>query len=211
MPKTWILATAALFIGAAALPAVAQTAADEPSAADDGPSHALTGAAVIFNMMDSDGDGALDIDEVGALTRAIFTTLDRNEDGKLSKDELNAALRRLHGGPSFGPPPGGPRAGEGRGPNHGEETRGPHHGDHHPGDQRFGQGQSRDSGQPGDPRFQGPPQRFQQALTRGPAAVAPAIAGRLLAFSFGSIDANDDGAISQEEYAAAFPRLAQSR
>jgi hypothetical protein len=74
---------------------------------DAGPSHALTGAAIVFNMIDANGDGSLDLTEVGSLTQAIFTTLDRDEDGLLSKDEINAALRHWRApgaGPGFQPP-----------------------------------------------------------------------------------------------------------
>ena len=68
------------------------------SESDAGPSHRLTGAAVIFNLIDGDGDGAIDLEEASTLFEAIFTTLDADDDGKLSKREINSALGRMYGG-----------------------------------------------------------------------------------------------------------------
>ena len=172
-PKTLIIACAALLTSAATFPAAAQQMMRPEAAtpqANDGPSHMLTGAAVIFNMMDGDGDGALDMGEVGALTQAIFTTLDRDEDGKLSKDEINAALRQMQASRSaFGPRPGGPDADRGT---------------------------------------DGPAERFREALRNGqwhrPGGPRPAP-------TFGNIDTNNDGVISQDEFQAATRRPAQEQ
>lgn len=68
------------------------------SDSDAGPSHRLTGAAVLFNLIDDDADGAIDLQEASALFEAIFKTMDADGDGKLSKSEINSALRRMHGG-----------------------------------------------------------------------------------------------------------------
>jgi hypothetical protein len=75
-------------------PAPEVTAGDS----DSGSSHRLTGAAVIFNLIDGDGDGAIDLEEATTLFEAFFTTLDADDDGKLSKSEINSVLRRAHGG-----------------------------------------------------------------------------------------------------------------
>jgi hypothetical protein len=124
MPSNNLTAVAALLaMGIATLPASAQTPAPEitqpeatapevvgpgsadpgataqgPSApgSDAGPSHRLTAAAVVFNLVDRDGDGEIDFDEANTLFEAVFTTLDADDDRKLSKDEINAALRRMH-------------------------------------------------------------------------------------------------------------------
>ena len=181
-PKTLTLACAVLLSSVASLPAAAQTAPAEPSETAttddaDGPSHALTGAAVIFNMMDQNGDGALDIDEVGALTRAIFTTLDRDDNGVLSKDEINTALRRMQGG---GPWSGqGPRAPQVRGG---------------PGDGL------------GVPHIQGDAEHFREAVRNRFGPGGPQFPPRPQLPNFGNLDRNDDGVISQEEFEAAVPR-----
>jgi hypothetical protein len=120
--RSKVLMTVAAFLltGAATLPASAQTPAPEStqpemtapqvtaphtaepeataSESDAGPSHRLTSAAVVFNLIDRDSDGEIDLQEASALFEAIFTTLDADENGKLSKDEINSALQRMHGG-----------------------------------------------------------------------------------------------------------------
>jgi Ca2+-binding EF-hand superfamily protein len=65
------------------------------SESNAGPSHRLTSAAVVFNLIDRNGDGEIDREEASTLFDAIFTTLDANDDGKLSKDEINSALHRM--------------------------------------------------------------------------------------------------------------------
>lgn len=131
MPRKFLVAlTALLLAGAATVSAGAQTPAPEstqsgtatpepeaaaPSESNAGPSHRLTGAAVVFNLVDSDGDGEIDLEEATTLFEAMFTTLDADDNGKLSKDEINAALRRMNAGGS-----------EGRGQDHHQEGHGHH-------------------------------------------------------------------------------------
>jgi hypothetical protein len=102
MPCKFLVAlTALLLTGAATVSARAQTPEPEtaaPSESNAGPSHRLTGAAVVFNLVDSDGDGEIDLEEASTLFETIFTTLDADNSGKLSKDEINAALRRMNAG-----------------------------------------------------------------------------------------------------------------
>lgn len=136
MPRTLTsLAGVLLLAGAATAPAFGQDAmppappppemaAPEAPAepdADAGPSHRLTGPAVVFNLIDRDRDGTIDMAEASILFESIFITLDSDDDGKLSKAEINAALQRMHGGMDRGGPRGGHHGP--RGP------RGEHHDD----------------------------------------------------------------------------------
>lgn len=96
-PKTIMIATAALAMAAAAQPALA--------ASGPQPGDPPLRAAVMFNLLDSNGDGVVDATEAAAVTTAIFATLDVNGDDKLTSDELQAAVGRMHMGP-------GPRQGQ---------------------------------------------------------------------------------------------------
>jgi hypothetical protein len=104
--KLFVAAGVLLLMCAPTLPATAQTSAPtdsqatqpETTAPNEGPSHRLTGAAVIFNLVDRDGDGEIDFEEASTLFESVFVTLDADDNGKLSKDEINAALRRMHSG-----------------------------------------------------------------------------------------------------------------
>lgn len=111
-PKILIVAVAALAAsGAATLPA---SAAPEPGKMP-------LRATVMFNLVDRNGDGSIDKDELDAVRNAIFAAIDANNDGKLSKDEIQAigqgmrdrAQGRFQQRPHFGWQ-GGPR--DGRGP-----------------------------------------------------------------------------------------------
>jgi hypothetical protein len=53
---------------------------------------------VLFNLIDRNGDGAVDKTEAAALTDAIFATLDTDRNGTLSAAELASGLARMHGG-----------------------------------------------------------------------------------------------------------------
>jgi hypothetical protein len=116
--KAFVAAAVFIAIGAATIPAGAQTPepenaqpeAPETTAPDTtapettapepagGPSHRITGAAVVFNLIDGDGDGEIDLGEASKLFEAMFTTLDADDDGKLSKAEINSAIWRMRGG-----------------------------------------------------------------------------------------------------------------
>lgn len=83
---------------------------------------------ILFNLLDRNGDGVIDQDELATLTKAVFAAADTNGDGKISADEFDKALpfgggrpgmmgRFMHHGPGFGGPGFGPRFGmDGRHP-----------------------------------------------------------------------------------------------
>jgi hypothetical protein len=113
--KSLVAAAVFVWFGLGALPVKAQTpgpestqpqtmapeaTAPEATAPEsrDGPSHRITGAAVLFNLIDFDRDGAISQEEAGKLFDAVFTTLDADDDGKLSKDEINSALWKMREG-----------------------------------------------------------------------------------------------------------------
>ena len=45
-------------------------------------------AEIMFNLIDVNGDGAIDQNEITALQRAIFTAVDKDKNGTLSKEEF---------------------------------------------------------------------------------------------------------------------------
>jgi len=111
-------------------------------------------ATVMFNMLDENGDGALDAAEIEKVTAAIVASVDTDGDGKLTQEELGGIMARLgRGGPGERGPKGGDHQGQkmGRGGDHdgmgrGHGGRGGHDGDH----QRFGQQQGpQGQGMPG--------------------------------------------------------------
>ncbi|CAN5216106.1 hypothetical protein BH10PSE9_BH10PSE9_23760 [soil metagenome] len=109
-PKILLVAAAAMTLtGAAAVPASA--------APGDAPKMPLR-ATVMFNLVDRNGDGSIDKDELDAVRNAIFAAIDANGDGKLSKDEIQAVGQgmrdRAQQRPHFGWQGGPPR--DGRGP-----------------------------------------------------------------------------------------------
>jgi hypothetical protein len=177
--RTLIVAVAALTAsGAATLPA---SAAPEPGKMP-------LRATVLFNLVDRNGDGSIDKDELDVVRNAIFAALDANADGKLSKDELQAATQRMRDGararfmqrPHFGwqGPPRDGRDGRGPGPRW----------DGRPGPQQPGPRQ-------GMLDEQGPPQPQvgqTDAPDQGPAA------GQ----QFATADQNGDGTITRDEFAA---------
>ena len=184
-PKTFIIAAAALAASSAAvLPAMAAPPADTTTpAAPTAPMHPLPlRATVLFNLLDRNGDGTIDQDELAALTKAIFSAVDANGDGKISADEFDRAVpnfgagqprigRFFHHGPAFGM--GGPRF-------------------HHRGDER--QGQLQDDQGPAGP---GGPQQFGDNDGQ-PQDAAPQQ-------SFASLDKNGDGVLSPDEFSAGAP------
>ena len=194
--KTLIVAVAALAAsGAAALPA---------SAAPDTGKMPLR-AAILFNLIDRNGDGSIDKDELDAVRNAIFAAIDTNGDGKISKEELQAvgqgmrerAMQRWQ----FMHRPGGPeRFGWQGGP---PQWRGQ--------DGRDGRGPMFDGG----PRQPGPRQGMMDDRQGPPPGVAPSDAPGQ-GFMPGpqdlaSADKNGDGSISRDEFSVQqfLPGLAQ--
>ncbi len=193
--KTLIIAAAALAASTTmTLPALA-AGGDGTGPNGTGPGPAANAPAVsqpvpmrgqiMFNLLDTNHDGAIDKDEYAALSSAVFSALDTNHDGKLTPDELRnsfGAMLGQRGGPGG---PGGP-------------------GMHRPGqrgwqgrfDGRWGQGRNDDrpgprGGMMGRMGFNGPgPQGFGNG--QGPQ-------------TFASIDTNNDGAISLDEFTAHLP------
>ena len=99
--KTLIIATAALAASTAmTLPAFAAggdgtgPAGNPPPAATNAPAR----PAIMFNLLDTNKDGAIDKDEYAVLSTTIFESLDTNKDGKLTQDELNSRFGAMFGG-----------------------------------------------------------------------------------------------------------------
>ena len=114
--KTSILAATALAVSAVmVLPAAAAEDKDQPERP------VPFRATIMFNLLDRNSDGAVDLQELDVLQSAIFTAIDRDSDGKLNREEFAAVTRGMgprgmHRGPG-GRWPGGP--GE-----HGPDRRG---------------------------------------------------------------------------------------
>ncbi|MEX0853716.1 MAG: EF-hand domain-containing protein [Bauldia sp.] len=185
--KALIIATAAL----AATAAAPVLAAEGPPEGDP-----PLRAAVMFNLVDRDGNGVIDKDEVGAVTTAILAAIDANGDGTLTKEELGDLLGRVHKGGGFG-------FERGAGLHHGDDD------DWHGGYRswwRMGpDDQSRPMGPPaGDTARGGPGPMMGPGTGAGPGAgMSPGAGPRMP--DFASLDSNGDGVISPDEYAAAAP------
>ncbi len=89
-------AKALIIAGAALAAAVATT---QPlSAAPTLKSDGRMEPSIMFNLLDRNGDGAIDKDEASALTNAIFAALDADHNGTLSEQELQGALNHMRMG-----------------------------------------------------------------------------------------------------------------
>jgi EF hand len=191
-PKTLIIAAVALTASSAAvISAVAAPPADSAPAApgQTAPMHpAPLRATILFNLLDRNGDGVIDQDELATLNKAIFAAVDANGDGKISAEEFDRAMPMMGGG-------GGPRMGQFQhhGPRfgmNGQGWGGPgwggprfHHGEMRQGNLQNDQGPA----SPGGPQQLGDSDNGQQG------------AG---AQDFATLDKNGDGVISPDEFAA---------
>ena len=156
--KTLLIATVALATTAlTALPSVAAPSQPGPpaqagQASQPGPAGKMPlRATIMFALIDRNGDGSIQKEELDVVRDAIFASLDTNSDGQLSKDELGAI------GPMFGP---------GRGP--GPDGHDGMHRHHDRGGQWQGQNDDR-RGPPHDRQGQmGPPRTTSRVATRPP-------------------------------------------
>jgi hypothetical protein len=197
-PKVLVLA-AALASSTALVPAFANQPADNgatpppPAATAPQPPVPLRDK-VLFNLLDRNGDGAIDQDELAALTKAVFAAADTNGDGKISAEEFDKALPfgggrpgmmmghfMHHGpdgpgfdGPRFGGPGFGPRFGMDGHPHHPHWQQGQRDDDRGPGPADLGDNQDGND-QPGAPP------------------------------SFASLDKNGDGVITPDEFQSGQP------
>jgi hypothetical protein len=92
------------------------------------------GPAIMFNLLDRNGDGAIDKDEAGALTTAIFSALDTDNSGTLTQQELGGILNHWRTDRAVGQGPAqrqGQRGPDGRGWNS-DGHPGPHMADRGP-------------------------------------------------------------------------------
>ncbi len=97
--KSLLFAGVALVAGAAAtLPASAA-----PNLKQAG---GQMGPTIMFNLLDRNGDGAIDKDEASALTNAVFAALDTDDSGTLTQQELRGIVNHMrmgHEGMERGP------------------------------------------------------------------------------------------------------------
>jgi hypothetical protein len=197
-PKTLLIAAAALAAGmVATLPAMAAPGDAAAPARQTRP--APLRATIMFNLIDRNADGAIDLEELSTLQKAIFTALDADKDGKLTPEEFRKVAAGMEAGPR-GPGRFGPgrfqRGPDGRGGPDGRPGfhRGPG------GDNR--QGQLEDPQGPGTPG--GPDgQMMQQGDNQDGLPPEGMGAPR----DFASLDKNGDGVVSADEFAAGAPGL----
>jgi hypothetical protein len=187
-PKLLFAAAAAFAASAASLPAIAAPG-DQPAQNQTQPRPAPLRAQIMFNLIDTNGDGAIDATEAAALQKAIFGAIDANKDGKLTPDEFrqiannfmdqHPRLKNLrNGGPGMRGPgrPGFFGPGWHRGPGPDGQRQGAL-----PGDQEPGPGGPQQLGDNGGPQ-------------PGDEAQPPR--------DFASLDKNGDGVVTPDEFAA---------
>ncbi len=185
--KTLIIATAML-AASTALTVPAFAAGGDGTGPNGNPPPAATQnqpprPTIMFNLLDTNHDGAVDKDEFAALSNATFESLDTNHDGKLTADELGARFGQMLG-------QRGGRGGPGMGPG------GKNWQDR---DGRGGWGQ----GRMGDRR--GPGMMGRMAFNGGPGVRGPGNGPQGGPPSFADLDTNHDGTISQDEFKAGMP------
>ncbi len=201
-PKVLLLA-AALASSTAIVPVLANQPADNNGPAPTPPAATATAPGmpgqrpenlrekILFNLLDRNGDGAIDQQEFDAFSNAVFKALDANGDGKITPDEIAKAMpfaggghpgwqmggRFMQHGPGFGP---------GMGPHFnrfGFDGHRPHP------DWRQGQNDQGPAGQPGPAN-----------LGDNEGAQPPAPGGHP---DFASLDKNGDGVLTPDEFNAA--------
>ena len=189
--KTLVIGAAALMAsGVAVLPVSADTPQQTAQPTLRG--------AVMFNLLDRDGDGVIGVDEANAVTAAILKVIDGDGDGKLTKEELGAARKLMRGAGA----PGFDR-GHGRYDMH-RGADGHRFGGH------YGRGAAYQGMGPGS-GMMGPFGDEKGDKTRGEVGQMMGQSGQMMGpggpggrvHDFASIDTNGDGSISQEEFDAA--------
>jgi len=108
--KTLLLGAAAFMAGSSAI-AMAQDAPAQPAspapaeaakadgAKDEAPARPQVRGAVMFWLLDRNGDGKIDKAEIDALRSVVFDTMDTDSDGRISKEEFSAVMERGPRGP----------------------------------------------------------------------------------------------------------------
>jgi len=228
-PKTLILAASALAISAAAaIPTFAASTDTPVDASTTAPAVQMAAAdpatppgppaqrpmqmrgQILFNLVDKNADGAIDLDEFATFEKATFDSIDANKDGKLTPDEFTSMA-------------GGMRGQAWRGGDDDDRGRGHHRGPGFFGQgdrQGFGpgmrQGMRNDDDRPGFGRGpgMGPRQGMMDDDDR-PGMGPGAGRGQQLGYNngpgplgprdFASLDTNGDGVISQDEFNARVP------
>jgi len=183
-PKSLLIAAAVLTVSAAAaVPALSDTTTPPATPPAAGapmmpPVHALPfRAQILFNLVDTNGDGSIDATEFAAFEKAAFNALDTDHDGKLSVTEFERIAGILDGNGASG------RAG--------------------PPLARFQQFQ-RHWG-PGRPGFGGPGNPMRQGMLDGDQQ--PSVDQGGAPQNFASLDKNGDGVISPDEFSAGAANL----
>ena len=191
-PKTLLVAAAVLTASAAAaVPALSDTAtppaATPPAAAAPmTPDHPLPfRAQILFNLVDTNGDGSIDANEFAAFEKAVFGAIDTDHDGKLTVAEFERLAGGMGGG--FGGGPGMRPAFQGKPMARFMHMR--HWGPGAPG--------------VGGPDGQGGP-LHQGMLDDGQ---QPGVEQGGQPQNFASLDKNGDGVITPDEFSAGAPNL----
>jgi hypothetical protein len=203
-PKILIIAAAVMTAGAMTTLPAAAVEGDTDTQAEARPLPMR--AQILFNLVDVNGDGAIDQTEIVALQRAMFTSFDTDGDGKLTQQEftdITAGHRGMRGARMGMMGPGGDEQGPGFHRGRLGDDDGDRHGPRHrrgPGGQQ-GQMQPQDQGGPGG--------MMQMPQFGGAEGGAPGLFGGEVR-NFASLDVDGDGAISIEEFAAAGPRLPEA-
>lgn len=193
--KTLIIAAAALAASTTmTLPALAAGGdGTGPNGAGPGPNPPTAAQTmplrgeIMFNLLDTNHDGAVDKDEFTVLTNAVFQSFDADNDGKLTQEELRGhfgAMLGQRGGPGMQFNWRGHMDGRGWGQGRPDGRGSP---------------QGRMDGRDG-PGMMGPMMGRMGFNGPGPGA----------AQVFGNLDTNNDGAISMDEFTAHLPNAGQA-